>query len=65
MNHARDRMENDFAPIVPKDDIQCKTCKFKRSGVIGYKIAYCEKYNDGKPDEILFEGAECEFYEEE
>ncbi len=66
--------EEMFAPITPKDDIHCKTCKFKRPSVkIGDEIverhtfAICKIYDDDerKPNDVLWEGAECEYYEPE
>lgn len=61
-NLARDRIANDFEPEFPKKDIICRGCKSKRAGVLGYRTAYCEAYPEGKPNDILFEGAECLYY---
>lgn len=72
-NPARKRLEEDFAPILPPDNIVCKDCAFrkgdvKRGGKVvvhGYKNAYCEIYDNtigGKPNEILFNNAKCKYY---
>ena len=66
MNYARDRIDNDIKPTFPSKDIVCKTCRFKKPGVIGYRNSYCGVYVDyGKPDEVLFENQKCEYYEAE
>lgn len=62
MNYAKDRIDNDIAPVFPSNDIVCKTCKNRRAGVIGYKNRYCMIYGDGKPTEILYDNKPCEFY---
>lgn len=72
-NEARRRIEEDFNPVLPPDDIICKDCAFRKSDikrggkvvVHGYKNAYCEIYDNtigGKPNEILFENAKCKYY---
>lgn len=65
MNHAKERIQNDSLPTFPGDDIICRKCTFKRPGIIGYKNSYCEQYDEGKPDGILFEGEPCRFFEVE
>lgn len=67
-NYARERIVDDFAPTFPNEEIKCKTCKKKKAGVIGYKNGYCDAYptgTTGKPNDILFENADCDFYEKE
>ena len=57
----------------PKDDIVCKTCKFRLKKYPGYyKFSVCDKYpnekpdhSDMKPNSIVFKGENCEFYEKE
>lgn len=72
-NEARKRIEEDFKPILPPDDIVCKNCSFRKADlkhdgkviVHGYKNGYCKIYDEtigGKPNEILFENAKCKYY---
>lgn len=54
----------------PKDNIACKTCKFRiKKFEDGYKRASCEKYDrssgNRKPSKILYENQKCEFYKED
>ena len=71
--HAKKRMEEGFAPTLPADDIVCKTCTFRKPDfavdgkviLCGYKNGYCDVYAEGKPNAILFENADCEYYEAE
>lgn len=71
MNH---RVEGDVTLSSVGDKIKCRTCRFaaqnlERSGkvlVCGYKSAYCDVYDrdtNGKPNGILFQGEECEYYQ--
>jgi hypothetical protein len=53
------------------ENIVCKTCMFRIIEVNGKKVdiptgSCCEiyEYPDGKPHEVYFDGAECEFYED-
>jgi hypothetical protein len=52
----------------PSKDIVCKTCKYKlkESKLLGERYTYgkCDIYED-KPNEILFDNAKCEFYQQE
>lgn len=73
MNEARKRIEEDFAPKFPKDDILCKDCVFRKPDlkengkviVAGYKNGYCKVYTPeirGKPNDILFNNGNCKYY---
>lgn len=72
-NAAQKRIEEDFNPILPPDDIICKDCAFRKADlkldgkviVHGYKNAYCEIFDNtvgGKPNDILFDNAKCKYY---
>lgn len=66
MEKEKSRLAEDIQVITPSEDIACRECKFRLSGVIGYKNRYCSKYtreNGGKPLGILYEKAECEYWE--
>lgn len=56
-----ERFEADMAPTFPSNEIVCKGCAFARPGLIGFKNAYCRMYEEGKPNEILFQNAPCQF----
>lgn len=58
------RISENMEPTFPQDDIICKTCAFKKAGIIGYKNGYCEMYAEppGKPNAILFEHGKCQYY---
>ena len=69
-----DKNEGMKTTQVDPDKIVCRTCAFKNGG--GYKIvgfsphytkSVCIKYPfpQSKPLTVLFEGADCIFYEEE
>ncbi len=49
----KSKLNEEMYPVFPGDDIACKTCVYKKKGIIGYKNAYCEKYPRGKPNSIL------------
>lgn len=69
-----ERLNDDFMPILPDDDIICKNCVFRKSNIVengkvivkGYKNGYCKVYtkdiSNGKPNGILFDGEECKYY---
>ena len=64
-NYAKERIEDDFNPTFPSDNIICKDCEFRKRGIIGFKNSYCQIYEPGvarKPHEILFENASCKYY---
>lgn len=71
-NAARKRI-NDDTPVGLEysKDIPCKTCVFKLSPVGDferYTNGYCEIYDSktsGKPNEILFNNANCKYYMKE
>ena len=63
-----------FMSKVPKDNIKCKDCKFRMENVVvmgnlikRYTYGQCDiyEYPDTKPYAVLFEGADCEYYEKE
>lgn len=67
INHAKIRIEDDFAPVSPSNDIVCKDCEFRlKRNRIDFKNAYCNVYTPeisrGKPYEILFKNEKCEYY---
>lgn len=56
--------------IAPGDDICCRDCKFRITAFAeGYKRGICDKYDDvyknSKPNSILFDNQECDFYEKD
>jgi len=58
--------------VTPNDDIACRDCLYKlSSSVLGYTNGFCKKYLDtglrakGKPYDVLFKNAKCDFYEHE
>lgn len=64
-NYAKERIEDDFNPTFPSDNIICKDCEFRKRGIIGFKNGYCQVYEPGiagKPNAILFENASCKYY---
>lgn len=77
-NDARRRIEEDFKPTFPDDDIVCKDCIFRKpdykdqnGNVIlkgcthGYCEVYAEKISNGKPTGILFRHEKCKYYMKE
>lgn len=72
-NHAKKRMNEDFSPTLPADNIVCHDCMFRKQDLVidgkvvvnGYKNGYCDIYTSGKPNAILFANADCEYYEAE
>lgn len=76
-NDAWKRINEDFAPTFPADDIKCKDCVFRKPDLVqdgkvivkGYKNGYCKVYtpeiSNGKPNDILFEKADCEYYQKD
>lgn len=55
--------------VSAKDAIDCVDCKYRDKSNNGFKKCICEKFDDieinYKPDEILFDGRDCEFYEKD
>ena len=74
MNEAEKRLNDDFQPTFPGNDIMCKDCVFRKADLVengkvivkGYKNGYCKVYtkdiSNGKPNEVLFENRECKYY---
>lgn len=55
--------------VSAKNTINCVDCKYRDKSNNGFKKCICEKFNDMetnyKPDEILFDGRNCKFYEKD
>jgi len=67
-NPGEERLQDDLSPVFPSDKIVCKDCAFRKSGIIGYKNAYCKVYTSeigAKPNGILFDNKKCEYYQKE
>lgn len=68
-NHAQIRIQDDFAPVSPSDNIVCKDCEFRlRRNRTDFKNAYCEVYTQEiarKPLGILLKGEKCKYYMKE
>lgn len=67
-NPAQERIQDDFAPVFPNNDIACKDCEFKKAGLIGFKDLYCQIYSPdlaSKPNDILFKNGKCKYYMKE
>lgn len=69
-NDAQKRVQDDFEPTFPGDDIICKDCEFRlRRNRVDFKNGYCKVYTPeisrGKPNGILFKGEKCEYYMKE
>lgn len=74
MTEAEKRLNDDFQPTFPNDDIACKDCVFRKPDLVengkvivkGYKNGYCKVYtkniSKGKPNEILFDNKECKYH---
>ena len=68
------RIHEDFKPTLPGDDIRCRDCVFRKPDLIrdgavivkGYINGYCKVYtpgiSSGKPNDILFDNADCKYY---
>lgn len=75
----QNKKKRELTPIkaqFPADDIICKDCVFRDHETVeiggtvlpvGMKRGSCLVYTDkaGKPNDILFNGAGCDFYEQE
>lgn len=64
----------EFKSKVPKDNIKCKDCVFRMDNVVvmgklikRHTYGQCDiyEYPDTKPNAVLFEGADCQYYEKE
>ena len=55
--------------VSPSDVIKCFSWKYKNKSYNGYKKCIWEKFDDietnRKPNEILFDAKDCEFYEKD
>lgn len=55
--------------VSPSYVIKCFSCKYKNKSYNGYKKCICEKFDNietnRKPNEILFDAKDCEFYEKD
>ena len=58
---AESKFSEDMEPTFPNEKIDCNGCMFRKAGTLGYKNAYCEMYPRGKPNDILFKNAKCEY----
>lgn len=65
MMKEKSKLDEEMTPTFPNNKILCRDCENRKSGVIGFKNAYCNAYPEGKPNPILFENADCEFYKKE
>ncbi|MDR1659788.1 MAG: hypothetical protein LBR94_05545 [Desulfovibrio sp.] len=71
MNEKRPRWESEMmGGRHVSENIACKTCLFRPCEMNGEKLdrastANCQiyEYPEDKPDEVYFDGAECEYYE--
>ena len=61
MTPAEKRVSSDMSLTFPGKNIVCKNCMYARPGVLGYRNSYCEMYQRGKPNDILFENAKCKY----
>lgn len=73
-NYAADRINNDFHPVLPDDDIICRDCEYRKPDLViegravikGYKNGRCYIYDTkSKPSGILFRHEDCEHYEKD
>ena len=55
--------------VSPSSVIKCFSCRYKNKSNNGYKKCICEKFDNietnRKPNEILFDAQDCEFYEKD
>lgn len=49
---------------IQPDPVQCKTCLHVAEGELGPYKGFCDMYLDDKPKDVLFDGKNCDFYEE-
>jgi hypothetical protein len=62
----------EYWPVTPPKAQACETCMFRPYEFNGVKLdradtSHCQiyEYPDDKPNDVYFDGAECEFYESE
>lgn len=73
-NAAQKRIEEDFAPVFPDDNIKCRDCVFRKPDLVidgkvviknhthGYCKVYTPKISNGKPYEVLWKHGDCKYY---
>lgn len=65
-NDAQKRIQDDFEPVFPSEDIICKDCEFRlKRNRTDFTNAYCEVYTREiarKPHGILFNNEDCKYY---
>lgn len=66
-NDAQKRIQDDFEPVFPGENIICKDCEFRlKRNRTDFTNAYCEVYtreiSNGKPNGILFRNEDCKYY---
>lgn len=49
---------------IQANPVQCKTCFHCAEGKVGAYKGFCDMYPEDKPQEVLFDGKDCDFYEE-
>jgi hypothetical protein len=71
-NAAWERINEDFAPAFPDENIKCKDCAFKLPPIgkyDRYTNGYCKVYtpeiSKGKPNDVLFKNGDCKYYHKE
>ena len=70
MSEKRPRWEKEIWTTQGPNAVACKTCKFRAAVINGHQqdnadCGNCEiyEYPESKPNDVYFDGAECEFYE--
>ena len=70
MSGKKPKWEKEIWTTQGPNAVACETCKFRASVFNGMQkdsanIGHCEiyEYPEIKPDDVYFDGAECEFYE--
>lgn len=63
LSMAQKRQEKDMEVKFPSKTIVCRKCIFAKEGLLGFRNRYCDMFPRGKPLEILFEDANCEYYQ--
>ena len=70
MSGKKPKWEKEIWTTQGPNAVACETCKFRASVFNGMQkdsanIGHCEiyEYPEIKPDDVSFDGAECEFYE--
>lgn len=58
--------ESQSTATIDVNEMVCKHCAYKNTGpngIFGRNYFICEKFPDGKPDNITLKGADCEYFE--